>query len=371
MSDFSVSGRRVVVMGGGRSGAAAAELLVARGARVTLTDLKTTLPARARLHAAGVELALGGHPAELLAGADLIVVSPGVAWDLPVLDSFRQRGVPVIGEIELAWRFLNGRVIAVTGTKGKSTTTTLIGRMLAEEGAKVTAGGNLGLALSLQVAESTPDTIHVVEVSSFQLEATETFHPWIAVLLNVSTDHLDRHPTFEAYVQAKGRVFANQDEGDWASVNADDRRLLSLARESRARTRFFALDAPLVEGVVLGGGWISDRSPAGETPLIPVSSIRLLGRHLVSDVMAAAAAARLAGVSPEAMTRAVSTFTGLEHTLEPVAEIGGVRFVNDTKATNIEAARRSIESFARDVPIIGGRYKGGDFGICAIWLRTA
>ena len=362
MSDFSVAGRRVVVMGGGRSGAAAAELLVARGARVTLTDLKTALPNEARLRAAGVELALGGHPADLLAGADLIVVSPGVAWDLPVLDGIRRRGVPVIGEIELAWRFLKGRVIAVTGTKGKSTTTTLIGRMLGEEGVKATAGGNLGLALSLQVAESTPDTIHVVEVSSFQLEATETFHPWIAVLLNVSTDHLDRHPTFEAYVRAKGRVFANQDEGDWAIVNADDPPALRLARESKARTRRFALDAPLSEGVALSGGWISDRTPAGETPLIPVSSIRLLGRHLVSDVMAAAAAARLAGVSPGAMTRAVSTFTGLEHTLEPVADIGGVRFVNDTKATNIEAARRSIESFARDVvPIIGGRYKGGDF----------
>jgi UDP-N-acetylmuramoylalanine--D-glutamate ligase len=350
MRDFTVAGARVVVVGGGRSGLAAAALLTARGASVTLTDIRPTLPDETRLRAAGVTLALGGHPAGLFEPADLIVVSPGVPWNLPILEHARTSGTRVIGEIELAWRFLKGRVIAVTGTKGKSTTTTLVGRMLAEEGLKAITGGNLGLPLAAQVAESTADAIHVVEVSSFQLEATETFRPWIAVLLNVSADHLDRHATFEEYVQAKGRVFANQEAGDWVVVNADDPSALALARTSRARSRRFALEAAL------------DRSPAGAQPLIPLGSIRLMGRHLMSDVLAAAAAARLAEVSPEAMTRAVSSFTGLEHTLEPVAEIDGVRFVNDTKATNIEAARRSIESFAQGVvPIIGGRYKGGDF----------
>jgi UDP-N-acetylmuramoylalanine--D-glutamate ligase len=362
MSDFSVAGRRVVVVGGGRSGVAAAELLAGRGAAVTLTDLKPALPEEARLRAAGVALALGIHSEDLLAGADLVVVSPGVRWDLPVLARTRARNVAVIGEIELAWRLLRGRVIAVTGTKGKSTTTTLIGRMLTAAGVTAIAGGNLGPALSAQVADSTPEAVHVVEVSSFQLEATRTFHPWIAVLLNVSADHLDRHPTFDDYVRAKGRVFANQDEGDWTVVNADDPRALALARGSRARQRRFSLDAQLDEGLVISGGYIADRTAAGDIPLIPIGAIRLLGRHLVADVMAAAAAARLAGASPDAMTRAVSSFTGLEHTLEPVAEIDGVRFVNDTKATNVEAARRSIESFERGVvPIIGGRYKGGNF----------
>jgi UDP-N-acetylmuramoylalanine--D-glutamate ligase len=362
MSAFSVAGKHVVVVGGGRSGVAAAELLVARGAAVTLTDLKTDLPGEARLRQAGVTLALGGHPVELLARADLVVVSPGVPWNLPILDSTRGGSVPVIGEIELAWRFLRGRVIAVTGTKGKSTTTTLIGRMLAAAGLEITAGGNLGQPLSAQVAGSTPETLHVVEVSSFQLEASDTFHPWIAVLLNVSADHLDRHPTFDEYVRAKGRVFANQDERDWAVVNAGDEPALALARWSRARKVRFALDAPLDEGFVISGGHIAERTAGHDTPLIPLDAVRLLGRHLLGDVLAAAAAARLAGAPPEAMTRAVSTFTGLEHTLEPVAEIGGVRFVNDTKATNIEAARRSIESFARGVvPIMGGRFKGGDF----------
>ncbi|MBE3133023.1 MAG: UDP-N-acetylmuramoyl-L-alanine--D-glutamate ligase [Acidobacteria bacterium] len=355
-------GRRVVVVGGGRSGVAAAELLVARGADVTLTDLKAHLPEDQRLRAAGVTLVLGRHPLDLILAADLVVVSPGVPWQQPVLEAGRQAGVKIIGEVELAWRFVRGRVVAVTGTKGKSTTTTLVGRMLAAGGVPVTAGGNLGTALSAQVAQSTPGTVHVVEVSSFQLEAIETFRPWIAVLLNVSADHLDRHVSFDEYVAAKGRVFANQEESDWAVVNADDPPALELAARTRARRRMFAMDTAISEGVTISGGYIVDRTEAGETPLIPLGAIRLLGRHLVSDVLAAAAAARLAGVSPEAMTAAVEGFTGLEHTLEPVAEIAGVRFVNDTKATNIEAARRSIESFEGGVvPIIGGRFKGGDF----------
>ena len=362
MSDFSLEGRRVVVVGGGRSGVAAAELAAARGASVTLTDLKDRLPDEARLRSAGVTLALGGHPPDLLAGADLIVLSPGVAWGQRWFDAARAARVPAIGEIELAWRFLRGRVVAVTGTKGKSTTTTLIGRMLQASGLRTTAGGNLGQALSTQVAESTPETIHVVEVSSFQLEETDTFHPWIAVLLNVSADHLDRHATFDEYVRAKQRVFANQERDDWAVVNADDPQALAMARRSHARQRRFSLETALDEGIVTSGGWIVDRTTGGETPLIPLSAIRLLGRHLVGDVCAAAAASRLAGATPEAMTQAVASFGGLEHTLEPVAEIGGVRFVNDTKATNIEAARRSIESFNHGVvPIMGGRYKGGEF----------
>lgn len=364
MANVEVRGRRVVVVGGGRSGIGAAELLLARGARVTVTDLKTRLAEEDRLRHAGVTLALGSHPSELMRTADLVVVSPGVPWHQPALVEARQAGVPVIGEIELAWRFVRGRVVAITGTKGKSTTTTLVGRMLAAAGIAVTAGGNLGTALSAQVARSTPETVHVVEVSSFQLEGIDTFRPWIAVLLNVSTDHLDRHASFEEYVDAKGRLFANQQETDWAVVNADDAAAMSLASRTPARRRVFGLDAPVPEGITTSGAHIVERTAAGESPLIPLSAIRLIGRHLVSDVLAAAAVARLVGASPDAMTAAVAAFAGLEHTLEPVAEIAGVRFVNDSKATNIEAARRSIESFAAGVvPIIGGRYKGGDFGV--------
>ena len=309
MADDEVRGRHVVVVGGGRSGVGAAELLVARGALVTITDLKAHLADEARLRNAGITLALGGHPSGLMRTADLVVVSPGVPWQQPVLVEARQAGVPVIGEIELAWRFARGRVVAITGTKGKSTTTTLVGRMLAAAGIAVTAGGNLGTALSAQVAQSTPETVHVVEVSSFQLEGIERFRPWIAVLLNVSTDHLDRHASFEEYVNAKGRLFANQRETDWAVVNADDAAAVSLAGRTRARRRMFAMDAAIAEGIATSGSHIVERTATGEIPLIPLSAVRLIGRHLVSDVLAAAAAARLAGASPEAMTAAVAGFT--------------------------------------------------------------
>ena len=362
MGGFSVAGKRVVVVGGSRSGVAAAELLVSRGASVLLTDLKEHLPDEARLRAAGVDLELGGHRAGSLAAADLVVLSPGVPPGQPAVQAARAAGVTAIAEIELASRWLKGRVVAVTGTKGKSTTTTLIGRILNEAGVKASAGGNLGPALSLQVAASTPDAVHVVEVSSFQLEGIETFHPWIAVMLNFSPDHLDRHPSMEAYAAAKARIFSNQDGGDWAVVNADDAGAIALAHHARARRRWFALDSPIGEGVTVSAGRVVERTPEGELPLFPVSAVPLIGRHLLGDVLAATSVARLIGVAPAPIAAAVGAFTGLEHALEPVAEIAGVRFVNDSKATNVAAAGKSIESFATGlVPIMGGRYKGGEF----------
>jgi len=362
MGGFSVAGKRVVVVGGSRSGVAAAELLVSRGASVLLTDLKRHLPDEARLRAAGVELELGGHRADTLAAADLVVLSPGVPPGQPAVQAARAAGVKTIAEIELASRWLEGRVVAVTGTKGKSTTTTLIGRILDGAGMKASAGGNLGPALSLQVRGSTPDAVHVVEVSSFQLEGIETFHPWVAVMLNFSPDHLDRHPSMEAYAAAKARIFSNQDESDWAVVNADDAGAIALAHEARARRRWFALDSPIEEGVTVSAGQVVERTRGGDVPLFAVSAVRLIGRHLLGDVLAATSVARLIGVAPAAIAAAVGAFTGLEHALEPVAEVAGVRFVNDSKATNVAATRRSIESFATGlVPIMGGRYKGGDF----------
>src|SRR5688572_23294848 len=203
MNESSVSGQNVVVVGAARSGIAAAELLVSRGARVTLSEERSAFEEAGRLRAAGVTLDLGGHSGEVFGRADLVVLSPGVPANLPALDAVRQRGVPIIGELELAWRWLNGKVIAITGTKGKSTTTTLTGRMLQAAGLPAVVGGNIGSALSAQVDASTPETLHVVEVSSFQLETADTFHPWIAVLMNFSADHLDRHGTLEAYGSAK------------------------------------------------------------------------------------------------------------------------------------------------------------------------
>jgi UDP-N-acetylmuramoylalanine--D-glutamate ligase len=255
----------------------------------------------------------------------------------------------VIGEVELASRWLSGRIVAITGTKGKSTTTTLAGRMFTEGGLKAVVGGNIGTPLSSQVDASTPETFHIVEVSSFQLETTETFHPWIAVLLNLSSDHLDRHGSMDAYGAAKAKIFANQTPDDWAVINADDPQTLALARAARARKVYFS----------------------GKAEVVPLSSIRLIGRHLIADVMAAATVAQIAGVPHDALVRAVESFTGLEHALEPVAIVNGVRFVNDSKATNVDAAHRAIESFDRGlVVIMGGRFKSGDLSLLREPLRA-
>jgi len=360
-SDFSVNGRRVVVVGAARSGIAAAELLVRRGARVTLTETRATFEQADRLRESGVALELGGHQPSTLAGADLVVASPGVALEQPVFEAARARGVEIIGELELAWRWVKGPVIAVTGTKGKSTTTTLIGRMLREAGRDVLVGGNIGVPLSAQVDDSTPGTVHVVETSSFQLETTTTFRPWISLWLNFAADHLDRHPSIEAYADAKARVFANQTPDDWAVVNADDPVVMDKVAASRARRELFSPSGAIDRGFVVEGDWIVRRTAAGSDRLVPMSAIELTGRHMQHNVTAAVAVSTIAGADPAAMRSALKDFHGLPHVMEPVATVRGVRFVNDSKATNVEAARRSIESFDGPVvAIIGGLFKGGD-----------
>jgi UDP-N-acetylmuramoylalanine--D-glutamate ligase len=368
---FSVQGQRVTVVGAGKSGIAAAELLASRGAHVTLSDAAPRVDGMDRLEALGIAVHLGPHTDATFADADVIVMSPGVSPHQPPIAAARARGIPVIGDVELASRWLSGRMIAITGTKGKSTTTTLTARMLAESGAVVTAGGNLGTPLSSQVAASQAGTLHVVEVSSFQLETTDTFHPWVAVLVNLSPDHLDRHASFAEYAGAKARIFANQTEDDWAVINADDPAALALARAGRARRFDFGFTSSFANGVTVEADHIVKRERGTSSPLLPLSSVRLPGRHLLADVLAAAAVGCVAGVPGAAMQRAVEGFAGLEHALERVAEINGVRFVNDSKATNIASAQRAIESFDGGVvAIMGGRYKGGDFGDLAPLMRA-
>ncbi len=394
--EFQVAERRVAVVGAARSGVAAARLLAGRGARVTLTETRTTFPEADELRALGVTLELGGHSPATLSAADLIVASPGVALEQPVFDAARKRGVETIGELELAWRWLKGKAIAITGTKGKSTTTTLVGRMLSASGRHVLVGGNIGVPLSAQVDASTPETIHVIEASSFQLETTTTFRPWIALWLNFADDHLDRHPTVDAYAAAKARVFANQTGDDWAVVNADDAVVRERSRGIGARVVEFSPSGRAGAAFTVDGEWIVRRRHddardfqarrSGDVPrdlqapstgdvardlqtprpgpserLVPTSAIELTGRHMLHNVIAATATAWVAGVPATAMTDALKGFTGLEHVMEPVAQIGRVRFVNDSKATNVEAARRSIESFDGGVvAIVGGRFKGGN-----------
>jgi UDP-N-acetylmuramoylalanine--D-glutamate ligase len=359
-----------VVVGAARSGLAAVELLVRKGAAVTLTDVKDKVPDQERLRALGVRTELGGHRAQAFDRADLLVMSPGVPLELPEVAAARARGVAVISELELASRWLKGRIVAITGTKGKSTTTTLVGRMLRAAGRSVLVGGNIGVPLSAQVDDSTEDTVHVIEASSFQLEVTETFHPWIAALLNLSPDHLDRHPSEEAYGEAKARIFANQTDDDWLVVNADNLPALALAAPAGARVVTYAVDRISDATFFAEGGFIWQRTSDGATPLVPVSAVELAGHHMLSNVAAASAVSRLAGADTTALARALEGFRGLEHVMEPVATLGGVRFVNDSKATNIDAAGRSIESFNGVVAIVGGRYKGGEFAELAQPLRA-
>jgi UDP-N-acetylmuramoylalanine--D-glutamate ligase len=366
--DFTVSGQKVLVVGAARSGVAAAHLLARRGAHVTLTDRKPQIPEAAELRAAGVALELGGHVTATFETSQLVVLSPGVPIDLPEIARARAAGVTVIGELELASRWLRGPIVAITGTKGKSTTTTLVGRMLEAAGKRVLVGGNIGYPVSAQVDASTADTVHVIEASSFQLETTDTFRPWIAALLNFSPDHLDRHPDEAAYAAAKLRIFANQGSQDWAVVNADSPEAIEMTQHVRARIVTFGVEQPA--DVHVGRGFVWQRTSEGDIPLLPVAAVHLHGRHMLSNVVAATAISHLAGASGASLARALEGFHGLEHVMEIVASRGGVRFVNDSKATNIDAAARSIESFDKVVAIIGGKFKGGDFADLAEPLRA-
>ena len=366
--DFSVRGQRVLVVGAARSGVAAAHLLARRGALVTLTDAKSEIAGAAELRAAGVRLELGGHVAATFESAQLIVLSPGVPLELPELSRARTAGVKVIGELELASRWLRGPIVAITGTKGKSTTTTLVGRMLEAAGRRVMVGGNIGYPLSAQVDDSTTDTVHVVEASSFQLETTDTFRPWIAALLNFSPDHLDRHPDEASYAAAKLRIFANQGPEDWAVVNADSPEAMQMAHNVRARVVTYGVDEPA--DVHVGRGFVWQRTSEGDVPLLPVAAVHLHGRHMLSNVVAATAISHLAGASGSSLAKALEDFRGLEHVMELVASRGGVRFINDSKATNVAAAVKSIESFDRVVAIVGGKFKGGNFGDLAAPLQA-
>ncbi|HET7292031.1 MAG TPA: UDP-N-acetylmuramoyl-L-alanine--D-glutamate ligase [Vicinamibacteria bacterium] len=368
---MGVEGKPVVVVGLARSGIKAAQLLARSGAAVVATDRK---PARElteealSLQERGVRLELGGHAPGTFLGAAMIVVSPGVPWDLPELEAARRAGVPVIAELELGFRQITGTVAAVTGTKGKSTTTAALGAMLREAGKDVRVGGNIGQALTGLLEGAGRETHFVLEVSSFQLEGTERFHPRLALVLNLSADHLDRHRSFEDYVRAKGRIFRNMTADDWTVVNADEPQVLALARDARARLVLFraAPDAAPPEGdaAYFAKGEARLRLGGRDEALFALRDVRLPGAHLAADLLAAAAGARLLGATPEAIARAVRGFDGVEHVLERVAEIAGVTFFNDSKATNVDAAIKSLEAFSRPVlAIMGGRFKGGDLGL--------
>jgi UDP-N-acetylmuramoylalanine--D-glutamate ligase len=363
---LDVQGKKVTVVGMARSGMAACKLLAHRGAVVTGSDRRGAEEIRADLDdlwRRGVALELGQHRPETFLQADLIVVSPGVDSNLPLLRQARSRGIRVWSEIELAYRVAAAPVIAITGTNGKSTTTTLIGLMLQHAGKPVVIAGNIGTALCDVVAGVTADHWVVAEISSFQLETIEAFRPRVALLLNVTPDHLDRYSDFAAYRQAKARLFLNQQPEDVAILNADDLTTLEAAAGAAARKIQFSQHAPVREGAFLKAETLWLRLGGREEAICRQEAVRIQGSHNTENALAAVAAAGVVGVPAACMRETLQQFSGLEHRLELAAEIGGVRYFNDSKGTNVGATVKSLESFpaGRVVLIAGGLDKGADF----------
>jgi UDP-N-acetylmuramoylalanine--D-glutamate ligase len=322
---------------------------------------------------AGINVEAGGHGLLTFRRQDLIVVSPGVPLDTPELTQVRNFGLPVIGELELAARFLKGKTLAITGSNGKTTTTSLVGEILKAAGLPTLVGGNIGVPVVALIEESTDETWSVLEVSSFQLETTEQFHPAIAVILNITPDHLDRHGTFENYALAKERIFAAQKPEDFLVLNADNVRAAASASRSRAAVYRFSLENPVRQGAWVEGGQIMFRSSkdAPAETILPLTGIPLKGEHNVENVLAAVCASRLAGASPEIIRHAVATFRAVEHRLEYVATINGVEFYNDSKATNVDATAKAVAAFPGGVHLIlGGKDKNSDYTELAELLRS-
>jgi UDP-N-acetylmuramoylalanine--D-glutamate ligase len=361
---FDLQGKKVLVVGLARTGVAVALFSAGYGATVTATDEKPEaqlVETAARLRDAGVKLELGGHNPASFLEQDLIVVSPGVPAKLPPLDQARTKGVPVWSEVELAWRFLRGKLVAITGSNGKTTTTSLVAHLLKTAEIPMLVGGNIGVPLLALVERSLDTTVTVAEISSFQLETIEAFRPEIGVLLNLSPDHLDRHATFDEYARAKMRMFENQLDRDAAVLNADDPEV-TRRMPSKPHIYWFSRQKRVAEGTFIRDDQIVFRADGAETVLARREEIPLRGEHNVENVLAACAAAYLAGAAPAAIAAGVKSFPGVEHRLEFVAEISGIAFYNDSKATNVDATLKAVESFPGPlIVILGGKDKGSPY----------
>lgn len=371
---WPLDGMEVVVVGAARTGVATSIFLATRGARVTLVDSKPeiTFPGlRGELAPLGVRLLFGPHDERDFLRADGIVLSPGVDPNLAALQASRRKGTPLVPEIELASWFLEVPILAITGTNGKTTCTTLLGMCLQAWGRRVFVGGNIGNPLINAVRASPPWEMAVVEVSSFQLEATERFRPKVAALLNLTEDHLDRHPTFDAYARAKGRVFRNQGAGDVAVVNLDDLEAVRLIPPSPRMEvwGFTLMDGRPAQAARAAGGislWVG-----GETIKLEVRNDYLSAPHGAQNLMAAALCAMAVGCPLKALREGTQSFSGLEHRMETVGEINGVRFVNDSKATNVGAVLSALAACEGPVVLIaGGKDKGIDFTPLGEAVRT-
>lgn len=364
MSEVELAGRKVLVIGAARSGIASARFLAQRGATVALNDRKPLTEwskESLELKTEGVGLIEGDPPSWLLDQIDLVVVSPGVPTKSIPIRYADRRGAEVIGEVELASRFIKGRTVAITGSNGKTTTTSLIGQMLKDAGLPVQVGGNIGTALISMIDSARDDGWNVVELSSFQLETIVDFHPNVAAVLNVTPNHMDRYESLMDYAAAKHNIFRNQTSSDVAILNADDEMVASWAKGLRAHVVQFSVARELDEGLFLRGRDLISRTRDGERVLMSRDEMKLRGTHNVENVLAAFAAGLACGAAPDSLRETIRSFQPVEHRLEEVGEIDGVRFVNDSKATSVDATAKALEAFAerpgRVVLILGGRGK--------------
>lgn len=361
---MKVDGKKVLVMGAARSGIACAKFLAKRGATVALNDAKPVEEWNAEalaLKTEGVGLLPGEVPGWLLDQIELVIVSPGVPTKSIPLRYAERAGAEVIGEVELASRFLQGRIVAITGSNGKTTTTTLIGEFLKNAGVPAQVGGNIGTPLISLVESSREDGWTVAELSSFQLETIKKFHPSVAAVLNVTPNHMDRYESLTDYAAAKHQIFANQTAGDLAILNADDEIVSSWASGLRAQVVRFSVKQDLDEGLFLRGSEIVSRTTAGEKVLLQRNEMKLRGLHNVENVLAALAAGLACGAAPDSMRETLKSFEPVEHRLEFVSELNGVQFYNDSKATSVDATLKALEAFADEpgkiIVILGGRGK--------------
>ena len=373
---MELTNKRVLVVGLGKSGKSAALFLRDRGARVTVSDVRSAEALAGEIPAlldAGIMVETGGHGLLTFRRQDLIVVSPGVPCDTPELKQVRAFGLPIIGELELASRFLQGQIVAITGSNGKTTTTALLGKIFAGAGGPTLVGGNIGTPVIDLIAKSTPQTTSVLEVSSFQLETVAEFRPHIAVVLNITQDHLDRHGSFENYAAMKARITAQQTPEDFFVLNAEDKPTQMLAAQTKAQVFWFSGRRPIKQGAFVYGESIAflPREGAKPEPVMPLAEIPLKGAHNVENVLAAVCAARLGGIPSESIRASVAGFKAVEHRLEFVATVRGVAFYNDSKATNVDATKKALEAFAGGVHLIlGGKDKNSDYTELADLIRA-
>jgi UDP-N-acetylmuramoylalanine--D-glutamate ligase len=364
---MDLKGKRVLVVGLGKSGVASALFLKARGAQVTVSDTKSGDELRNEIPVLldhGITVESGGHGDRTFRGQDLIVVSPGVPVDAPPLVQARALGETVIGEVELAAQFLPGPIVAITGSNGKTTTTTLVGEIMTAAGLPALVGGNIGTPAIALAEHAKSDSVIVLEISSFQLETIQTFRPKVAVVLNVTPDHLDRHRTFEVYVEAKARIFENQQGNDFAVLNADDPTCVAMAERTRAPVFWFSRQKEVQQGASVRDGKVLFRDKTSQREIMQVSEIPLKGVHNLENVLAAVCASTLMGCALEKIRQAVRDFKAVEHRLEFVATIRGVDYYNDSKATNVDATVKALESFPANIHLIlGGKDKGSDYGV--------